>query len=223
MGVPICTDGRQLFNATYGSVKAMGRLPPGGAMLAIFGFVNENYDASIRCYGGGLEANASYGGGLVVNASQDRTAAATIAMTPPARLPHAPPAARASVDWPWSCYGSDASKAFEPFWAYLRGISARAPAASGQLEMLQAHWQTDADSIARGTLHASSVLDDESRAGVNAKLAAAVLCAPCPPSGGVFKWYGLIEVDNVCDASPQLFDALRSRVPKGRWRTRRAS
>jgi hypothetical protein len=62
-------------------------------------------------------------------------------------------------------------------------------------------------------LHASSVLDDESRAGVNSKVADAVTCSPCPSSGGVFRYYGLIEVDNVCDAHPKLFNALRSRVP----------
>ena len=192
MGVPTCTDGAQLFNATYGSVKTMGRLPPGGAMLVIFGFVEENYDRSIKCYGGGVEwaVNATVG----VNRSNRAVGAA-------------------EADWPYSCYGKDASKAFEPLWTYLRGLSAQPPAASGELRMLQAHWQYDADSIAAGVLHASSILDDVSRADLNAKIAEAVLCAPCPPTGGVFKYNNLIEVDNVCNASPQLFNAFRSRVP----------
>ena len=79
--------------------------------------------------------------------------------------------------------------------------------------MLQAHWQYNAAAIAAGVLHGSSILEDESRAQVNSKVADAVLCAPCPPSGGVFKYNNLIEVDNVCDASPKLFNAFRSRVP----------
>lgn len=259
MGVPVCTDGNQLYNATYGSTKAMGRLPPGGAMLVVWGFVNENYDDSITCYGGSLgqpervarhQSSAAAAspaesavavaaaGGAAAAAGGAAAAAGGAAGGPSAKLnglPAPPTAANAvrsspstknatgtatadSPDFYWYCYGDDAEQesAFEPLWAYLRQHSAEDPPANGQIQMLQAHWQYDAAAITQGTLHASSILDDESRAQVNSKVADAVLCAPCPQSGGVFKWHNLIEVDNVCDASPKLFNAFRSRVPPNR-------
>lgn len=248
MGVPVCTDGNQLYNATYGSTKAMGRLPPGGAMLVVWGFVNENYDDSITCYGGSLgqpervarhqssAAAASPAESAVAVAAAGGAAAGGGPSAKLNGLPAPPTAANAvrsnplstpstknatgtatadSPDFYWYCYGDDAEQesAFEPLWAYLRQHSAEDPPANGQIQMLQAHWQYDAAAITQGTLHASSILDDESRAQVNSKVADAVLCAPCPQSGGVFKWHNLIEVDNVCDASPKLFNAFRSRVP----------
>jgi len=173
-GVPTCADGGALAGATYGSAKAMGRLAGGGAMLAIFGFVEENYDASITCYNGPAPAGHCYGG----QAGQDA--------------------------------------AFQPLWSYLRAHGAPAPAATGELRMLQAHWQYDAASIAQGVLFASSILDDESRASVNSQLADAVTCSPCPgPDGkGVFTAFAnLIEVDNVCDSGGKLYNALRTKVP----------
>ena len=166
IGVPTCTDGHQLYGATYGSTKAMGRLSGGGAVLAIFGFVAENYNDALKCYVG-----AAY------------------------------------------CYESDPGAALEPMWTYIRGLSAMAPAASGELQMIQAHWQYDAASIAAGVLHVSSVLDDESRSSLNSKVADAVTCSPCPPSGGVFKYNNLIQVNNVCDGGNKLYNALRTRVP----------
>ena len=166
IGVPTCTDGNRLHGATYGSAKAMGRMSGGGAMLAIFGFVAENYDDALKCYVG--------------------TA---------------------------FCYQSDPGAVLEPLWSYIRQLSATAPASSGELQMIQAHWQYDADSIAAGVLHASSVLDDETRSSLNSQLADAVTCTPCPPSGGVFKYNNLIEVNNVCDGGGKLYDALRTRVP----------
>jgi hypothetical protein len=79
--------------------------------------------------------------------------------------------------------------------------------------MLQAHWQLTASSITQGVLHASSTLDDESRASVNSRVADAVTCSPCPPSGGVFKYLNFLQVDNVCDNGIKLYNALRSKVP----------
>ena len=171
IGVPSCTDGGQLHGATYGSVKTMGRMSGGGAMLAIYGFVAENYDASLTCYG----------------------------------------------DW-GDCYaggGKEEEGAFDPLWNYMRQVSAEAPASSGAFQMVQAHWQYDAESIATGVLHASSILTDETRSAVNSQVADAVTCSPCPgPSGlGVFKYANIIEVNNVCDGGGKLYDALRTRVP----------
>ena len=167
IGVPSCTDGNQLSGATYGSVKKMGRLSGGGALLAIYGFVAENYNSALTCYG----------------------------------------------DW-GDCYNKE-TNAFTPLWNYMRSISAQAPASSGAFSMIQAHWQYDASSIARGVLHASSILTDETRSSLNSQVADAVTCSPCPgPSGlGVFKYANFIEVNNVCDEGGKLYNALRTRVP----------
>jgi hypothetical protein len=108
-GIPICTDGNKLKGATYGSVLEMGKLKGGGSVLAIFGFVNENYNAGIQCYGSSVNANQT-------NAVQ------------------------LGPDGLFYCYSSDKGEqdaAFNPFWGYLRTLSARAPAASGELSMLQ--------------------------------------------------------------------------------------
>ena len=68
--------------------------------------------------------------------------------------------------------------------------------------MAQAHWQSTALSIALGTLHNSSLLLDESRAGVNSWVVDAI-------NGGQFKYLNYLEVDNVCDNGPAIYDALK--------------
>lgn len=118
IGVPTCTDGNQLYNATYGSTKALGHLPPGGAMLVIFGDVNENYDDSITCYGGSLKVGRSSSNSsrhttnaTVVVAAERTLGAEGDAST---SIPPLPP----SPDFYWYCYGdnNDQESAFEPLY-----------------------------------------------------------------------------------------------------------
>merc|ERR1719440_149287 len=73
------------------------------------------------------------------------------------------------------------------------------------LWMAQAHWQYDASSIVEGELELSCILKDESKSGVNEKLAHKI-------SQGLFTHINLLEVDDVCGGhGPALLSALRSR------------
>ena len=67
---------------------------------------------------------------------------------------------------------------------------------------MQALWEETAESVVLGTLKRSSLLADEVRSSLNAKLAAAV---------GAGRWgkINLLEVNNVCDGGPELLAALR--------------
>ena len=120
IGVPTCTDGNQLYNATYGSTKALGHLPPGGAMLVIFGDVNENYDDSITCYGGSLKAGRSSSNSSSSSHTTNATVVAVAERTLGAEgdastsIPPLPP----SPDFYWYCYGdnNDQQSAFEPLY-----------------------------------------------------------------------------------------------------------
>eukprot|EP01034_Spumella_vulgaris_P031263 gene31264-38629_t len=71
------------------------------------------------------------------------------------------------------CYEEDtAAKAWEPFDKYVKLTTATNPvnATSSDLWMTQAHWQSSAESIVIGTLHRSSILEDEARSGVNKRI-----------------------------------------------------
>ena len=74
-----------------------------------------------------------------------------------------------------------------------------------QLWQMQALWQETAESVVLGTLRRSSLLDDEIRSGLNAKLAAAVSSGRWQGSG-----ISLLEVNNVCDGGAQLYGALKA-------------
>lgn len=164
---------------TLGSAMQKGQLPNGGAVLAVYGCVEENYDPSIRCY----EEILSKG-----KPSQNQTH----------KL-------QAKGFGPWNCYGDDAQKAFDPFWAYMTKMSDGRGKQQSKLWMTQAHWQTDASSIAQGEVESSCLLKDESKSGVNEKLASKI-------SSGLFPHINLLEVDDVCGGhGPDILKALRSR------------
>jgi hypothetical protein len=93
--------------------------------------------------------------------------------------------------------------------AYLDAVSAGFPnstaatSGSGQLWQMQALWQESPASVVLGAAARSTLLDDELRSGLNSKLAEAV-------AAGRWSHVNLLEVNNVCDGGPALFDALRS-------------
>lgn len=103
-----------------------------------------------------------------------------------------------------SCYGDGAQDAFDPFWKYMASVTDGRGKAQSQLWMQQAHWQTDAGSIVQGETHDSCLLSDESKAGVNQKVAERI-------RQGSFPHINLLEVDNVCDRGGELLAALRGR------------
>lgn len=180
-----CSD---IAALTLGTAQERGKLPGGGSVLATWGCVEENYDPSITCYGKLTNtkviemkhaiADTPQGGGQVG-----------------AELP----------EISWSCYGADANKSFDPFWAYITNNADGHGRNQPNLWMTQAHWQYDASSVVQGEFLHSCILLDESKAGVNQKLAQRI-------RRGEFPHINLLEVDNVCDGhGPELLNALRSR------------
>jgi hypothetical protein len=102
----------------------------------------------------------------------------------------------------YCCYGKNKEVAWNNFAAYLNRTAASM--STDALWMLQAHWQSDAVSIPLGDLHRSSVLEDESKAGVNAWLASTLRSRALP-----FESLNIIELDNVCDGGVGVLAALR--------------
>lgn len=174
-------EGGDVAGLTLGTALTRGRLPKGGSVLAIYGDVDENYQPNITCFGD-----------LLGHASNDthRTSLS------------------ASVDQPrstFSCFGSNSDMAFDPLWTYMTQQCGALAKYSSGLWMAQAHWQNSASTIAQGEVRNSCILRDESKAGVNAKLAQKI-------SQGSFPNINLLEVDNLCGGSgPALLSALRSR------------
>lgn len=165
---------------TLGTALTHGHLPKGGSVLAVYENVEENYQPNITCYGD-----------LLGHASNDTNRTSL----------------SAGLDQPrseFSCFGSDAHMAFDPLWAYMTK-QCGAQAQHTGLWMAQAHWQNDASTITQGEVSLSCILKDESKAGVNAKLAQKI-------SEGSFPNINLLEVDNLCGGQgPALLSALRSR------------
>jgi hypothetical protein len=101
----------------------------------------------------------------------------------------------------YTCYASDADAHYpmDQLFSYMNTTtSTRNPFS---LWMAQGHWQQSAQSIADGQSHFSTLLDDEHKAGVNARVAASI-------SGGDFKTLNFVELDAVCDAGPAVYSAI---------------
>ena len=119
--------------------------------------------------------------------------------------------AAADLDSPdsvsYSCYNTSKTKAFplDRMWQYLANVSTAGPPQNGELYTAQALWQETDASVVLGELAGSSLLGDESRAQLNAQLAARI-------AGG--QWdasrLNFVEVNNVCDGGPGLLAALRT-------------
>lgn len=102
----------------------------------------------------------------------------------------------------YCCYGKHKEIPWNHLTSYLNNTAASA--STDALWMLQAHWQSDTASIPLGDLHRGSVLEDESKAGVNAWLAATLRARALP-----YENLNIIEVDNVCDGGNDILAALR--------------
>jgi len=184
-------DCSKLAGLTMGEAMQQGKFSStAGSVVALVNCgVEENYDPSIKCYGDWTREQGE---------SALAPAHATIRGAANATRPQ-------DIFW---CYGRGADKAFDALWGYMSSLcdGATPPhAADGQLWMAQAHWQTDTSSISQGVVHSSCILEDESNAGVNKKLAQRI-------QQGSFKHINILEVDNVCDGGQELLQALRSRA-----------
>ena len=95
------------------------------------------------------------------------------------------------------CWLSSSSSAWSAFWSYMDKTSAVAPSPSGQLAMLQAHWQEGAGDVATGVLTGKSLLLDESDSKQNTRILQEL-------KNGRFPNVNLLELNNVCDGGNEL-------------------
>lgn len=178
-------EGSEIKDLTLGTALQRGRLSTGGSVLAVWGGVEENYDPSISCYS---------------QLAKEEVAALNATLN---GNPHNS-SLKAARDL-FSCYGSEAQKAFDPLWSYMTSMTDGRGKQQGKFWMAQAHWQYDTSSVIQGELKLSCILKDESKSGVNKKLADKI-------SSGLFPHINLLEVDDVCGGNgPELLSALRSR------------
>lgn len=91
------------------------------------------------------------------------------------------------------------------FSRYMGATAAAGPDIAHGLWMLQAHWQYNAEAVALGVLHKTSVLKDNQRAGasgLNAHVAAHLADWPR---------VGILEMNDVCDSGQRIYEALAAR------------
>ena len=89
-------------------------------------------------------------------------------------------------------------------WKYVDGVVAGGPPADGQPYTVQCLWEETTNSVVVGELHGSTLLDDESRSGLNALVTARIRSGQIDTSR-----LNLVEVNNVCDGGLELLAALR--------------
>lgn len=100
------------------------------------------------------------------------------------------------------CYDKNSDIPWNDMKEYMQQATVTVPVSDGTLWMAQGHWQSTAASIVDGTLHRSSLLLDESKAGVNKWIADSI-------NNNEFNFLNIIEVDNVCDNGPLIYDAIQ--------------
>jgi hypothetical protein len=171
------SDCTDLTSLTFGAAKALSRLTTGGSLLAVGECVTSNFVQEINCYG------YAYGAGL-----------------------------EGGLEGGFVCYDSwpgNSEVPWEFMKKYVSEVTRTDPTvgvrSSPNLWMTQVHWQSTALSVSLGTLHNSSLLMDESRAGVNLWVQQSV-------SKGDFKYLNLVELDNVCDNGLAVLAVLQSRL-----------
>jgi len=89
-----------------------------------------------------------------------------------------------------SCIGDNSDVSFNKFWAYMNRTYEKNY--TNKLWMIQAHWQYDGTSIAHGTLHNSSILDDTLKSEITEKFwsRAETMFSPVR--------HNFVELDNIC-------------------------
>jgi len=184
LGMPkAITDCSELQGMTMGQALELSKLEGGGHILPVFGCTDENYHPEVACSGyqsDGVEGTEveMYDNGPIGKLDASRGY--------------------------YTCYGSKKDFPINRMFSYLDEISQGGPPSSGHLWEMQAIWQESTDSVAIGELHASSLLLDESRSGLNGLLTEAV-------AAGRFPSINMFEINNVCDGGLELLNALRAR------------
>ncbi len=88
--------------------------------------------------------------------------------------------------------------------AYLNKTSASNLHVLFSLSLLQAHWQSNAQSISLGVLRGSSILKQVEGSKVNHHVASKI-------AAETFPHINLLEVDHVCDGGLEIYEALQNR------------
>lgn len=112
------------------------------------------------------------------------------------------------------CYGKDficydswpyntTNVAFEAINTYMQATTSSNPTvSSSNMWMAQAHWQSSAQSVVKGTLHRSSLLLDEERSSLNKQVEIAI-------RNRAYSYLNVLELDHVCDNGANVLQAIR--------------
>lgn len=228
LGVPILTNDRcdELWNMTVGAALEAGRLAGGGSVLAHNGCAGPDgwvtYTDEYEC------------SGFLNTTAGDKWRAEVqncVGPLPFATSPHEPhphDLDLGAFDWSrilecaktlvgiiavpshYNCHrplGLHHDYAFDRMLQFSGHITSLEPPAmpNARLYSALANWAEGIEDVVLGFLHASSLLGDEHRSGLNAQLTEWVLA-------GEFKHINLLSVNNVCHGGNELLDALRTRV-----------
>lgn len=197
------TDCSRLRGLTAAAAFDLGALPGGGAIVATSCF-QSNYDKTVACSGFGSKLEGELAVPVEVGVGVARVEGPI--GRPTSHLPRAGLNATAKAAM-YTCYSDSRSKAFpvERMWTYINQITAAGPPENGSLYSVQTLWQETPNSIVVGEFHASSLLKDEEKSGLNVMLADAITSGQWNASR-----IGQVKVNNVCDGGAQLLAALRS-------------
>lgn len=202
-------DCRQIAQLTLGSAAALGRLPGGGHVLAVTSCVDMHYDPSLAC--SGLDGPSGQGQSTLRNqvescAARPRQCAEELRT----EILEQDRSGRTDLGY-YSCWEGSSGRDYA-LNRLLNSLRAEASqpyggGVNGHLWQLQALWQETTASVVIGTVHGSSLLKDETKSGLNEAILAEV-------RSGNFKHINFLELNNVCDHGPGIFQALRQRVAK---------
>ena len=166
---------------TVAEVVKIGERRSGSPVVSVSSW-EANYDSSVTCSG-------------FVDNKENSKLDSRMAFTNKRELPKF-----------YTCYADSRSKAFplNRMFSYIANVTANAALPSKNLSTVQCLWQENAASVVIGTLHGSSLLQDESRSQLNAILRQRI-------ENRVWNvtQIGIIEINNVCDGGPELLKAFR--------------
>jgi len=94
----------------------------------------------------------------------------------------------------YSCIGNNGEVSFNKFWAYMNQTYEKDY--TNKLWMIQAHWQYNSTSVALGTLHGSSILDDTLKSGITEKFRSRAETMFSSVR------HNFVELDNICRSTP---------------------
>lgn len=107
----------------------------------------------------------------------------------------------------FTCYDSwpDNTKSipFQALSTYMTKTTSSDPTETEALFwMAQAHWQSTAGSVTLGTLHNSSIVQDERRSEINLFIEQNIL-------SGSYPYLNFLELDEVCDRGTEIYQAIK--------------